>query len=87
MKDAGPRNQLWLDLRTEEGRAQVSVDLSSLTGPERLFLHDLFESANTGAAIGFGVGDGDNGAQVMQFSFHRAGAAGSSTKAEDAPQH
>ncbi len=71
MKDVNSRNQFWLDLRTEEGRAQLSVDLSSLSHRERLFLYDIMHSANTGSTIAFGVGEDDKGAHVMQFTIAR----------------
>jgi hypothetical protein len=63
------RNQFWLDMRTEEGRAQVAVDISTLTRNERLFLFDLLNSASKGKRITFGVGEADGGDQVMQFTF------------------
>ena len=68
-KSAAGRNQFWLDLRVEEGRQQVSIELASLSKAERLFLVRLLQSATEGKSISFGVGEAENGAQVMQFTF------------------
>ena len=63
------RNQFWLDLRTEEGRSQVAIDLTTFTKPERLFIGKLLASAVEGKQIIFGVGEDEGGNSVMQFTF------------------
>lgn len=63
------RNQFWLDLRTEEGRSQVAIDLTQFNKAERLFLGQLLASAVEGKQIVFGVGEDEGGNSVMQFTF------------------
>jgi hypothetical protein len=62
-------NQFWLDLRSEEGRAQISVDLSALSKPERAFLFELLKSAHEGKRISFDIGEAVGGSEVMSFTF------------------
>ena len=60
--------QLTLDIRTDEGRCQVSVDLTFLTKPERIFLFGILQAADKGGNIGFGIGNGeDESTKVISF--------------------
>ena len=62
------KNQLTLDMRTDEGRCQVSVDLDFLTHSERVFLFSILQSAQKGAHVGFGVASSDDDqTKLLQF--------------------
>ena len=62
------KNSLWLDMRCDEGRAQLNVDIESLSDMERLWLFRLLEGTRQGREVGFGVQSTDDGAQVLTFT-------------------
>jgi len=60
-------NQLWLDLRCDEGRVQVGIDVSFLSETERKWLFGVLESAREGSQLNFGASEERTGA-VLQFT-------------------
>lgn len=61
--------RLMLDMRTDEGRVQVSVDLDFLSPAERAFLFGTLQAAHKGGEVGFSLMPGeDDSTKVLQFT-------------------
>lgn len=60
-------NTLSLDMRCEEGRCLVQVDISTMAEPERQWLMTLLTKAEKGSPVGFGV-DSVDGGHVVKFT-------------------
>ena len=61
-------NTLSLDMRCEEGRCLVQVDITSMTDRERAWLFGLLAKAEKGSPVGFCVDDAGDGAHVVKFT-------------------
>ena len=61
-------NTLSLDMRCEEGRCLVQVDISTMSDRERQWLMSLLTKAEKGSPVGFGVDAADDGAHVVKFT-------------------
>jgi hypothetical protein len=61
-------NTLSLDMRCEEGRCLVQVDISEMAENERQWLMSLLTQAEKGSPVGFGVDAGEDGAHVVKFT-------------------
>src|ERR1700690_2993252 len=59
-------NQIWIDLRCDEGRVQVGIDISFLAEDERKWLFGVLDSAREGHQINFGASE-QHGTAVLQF--------------------
>lgn len=63
------QNAITLGIITEHGQCAVSVDLSSLTRQERIFLFGLLQGAREGGSVGFGVEQGeDERTKIVKFT-------------------
>ena len=60
-------NTLSLDMRCEEGRCLVQVDISSMAERERQWLMSILTQAEKGSPVGFGV-DSEADAYVVKFT-------------------
>ena len=58
-----------LDMRCDDGRALVQVDISSLAETDKMLLFRLLRAARKGRAISFGVDTPEIGVQVVSFRF------------------
>lgn len=61
-------NTLSLDMRCEEGRCLVQVDIDFLNAGERQFLFRLLEEAKEGRQVGFSVDSHENGEHIVKFT-------------------
>jgi hypothetical protein len=61
-------NTLSLDMRCEEGRELVQLDIDFLTDQERKWLFDLLQTAQKGRQVGFGVESPESGEQIIKFT-------------------
>ena len=60
-------NTLSLDMRCEEGRCLVQVDIDFLNAGERQFLFRLLEEAKEGRQVGFSVDSHENGERTRDL--------------------
>ena len=75
------KNTLTLDMRSEEGRCQVSADIDHLTDPERKFVFGVLQAVTQGGSVGFSVLPGeDDQTKIVQFTLTNPIAASLATK-------
>lgn len=61
-------NSISLDVRCDEGRQILQVDIDFLNDKERAFLLHLLKGAETGRSIMFGVECNEEGEHVIKFT-------------------
>ena len=62
-------NSLSLDMRSDDGRALVQVDISAIGESDRTLLFRLLQSARKGRQVTFGVETPAPGVQQVTFTF------------------
>ena len=62
-------NSLSLDMRCDDGRALVQVDIATLAESDKAWLFRLLQGARRGRRVTFGVHTPEPGVQVVTFTF------------------
>lgn len=62
-------NSVSLDMRCDDGRALVQVDIASLPESDKAWLFKLLQGARRGRSVAFGVETPEPGVQVITFTF------------------